>query len=236
MPIAAQDRSPLPGHLPGRREKARTREGFAVSETDWSVEGDYFETCNCDFLCPCISSNLAARPTKGECKVALAFHVTKGRFGTTPLDDLSFVVVAYTPGAMIDGNWTVGLIVDDRASEAQRDAITGIASGQAGGPMAVLSSLIGTFAGVMSKPIRFEKNGLDRKVSVPEVLEEGMAGMPTMTDPAEPIVIDNTGHPANARLALGKATHSHLHAFGIDWDDDGGENNGHFATFSWQSA
>lgn len=62
-----------------------------------------------------------------------------------------------------------------------------------------------------------------------------MEGTPSMADPAEPIVIDNVAHPANSRLALGRATHSHLHAFGIDWDDDGGTNNGHFAPFRWQS-
>ncbi len=206
-----------------------------MAETEWRVEGDYFETCNCDFLCPCIWSNLQAKPTHGECKVALVFHVDKGHFGATTLDDLSFVVAARTPGAMIDGNWTVGLIVDDRASDAQREAIAAIASGKSGGPMAVVVPMIGTFAGVVSKPIRFEKDGLNRKVSVPDMLEEGAAGLPSMADPAQPIVIDNAAHPANARLALAKASHSHLHAFGIDWDDDSGRNNGHFASFSWQS-
>jgi hypothetical protein len=206
-----------------------------MTETEWKVEGDYFETCNCDFLCPCITSNLAARPTHGECKVGLVFHVTKGHFGATRLDDLSFVVVAETPGAMIEGNWTVGLIVDQRADEAQRTALTDIASGQAGGPMAVLASLIGNFAGVISKPIHIERNGLTRRVSVPGILEEGLDGLPTMEDPSQPIVIDQTAHPANTRLALAKATQSHLHAFGIDWDDDSGRNNGHFADFAWQS-
>ena len=68
----------------------------------------------------------------------MVFHISKGHYGATPLDDLSFAVVALTPGAMIEGNWTVGIIVDDRASKAQLDAIATIASGKAGGPMAVL--------------------------------------------------------------------------------------------------
>jgi len=206
-----------------------------MAETKWQIEGDYFETCNCDFLCPCITSNLQAKPTHGPCKVALVFHVAKGKFGATALDDLAFVVAAETPGAMIDGNWTVGLIVDERASEEQRDALTAIATGSAGGPMAVLSSLIGNFAGVISKPIQIERDGINRKVSIPGILQQGANGLPSMADPAEPIVIDNTGHPANSQLALAEATHSHLHAFGIDWDDDSGRNNGHFANFSWRS-
>lgn len=205
-----------------------------MATTQWQVEGDYFETCNCDFLCPCIATNMQAKPTQGDCKVAMAFQITKGHHGATALDGLCFAVVARTPGPMIEGNWTVGLIVDDRASDAQREAVTAIASGDAGGPMAVLAALIGNFAGIVSKPIRFEKDGLGRKVSIPEMLEEGVAGMPTFADPAQPIVIDHTAHPANPQLALATATHSHLHAFGIDWDDDSGRNNGHFASFSWR--
>jgi len=45
---------------------------------------------------------------------------------------------------------------------------------------------------------------------------------------------DNSGHPANDRLALAKATRSHLNAFGLMWNDVSGQNNGHFAPFSWQ--
>ena len=207
-----------------------------MNDQDWRVEGDYFESCNCDFLCPCISSNMTAAPTTGECKVAMVFHITKGHHGGTSLDDLSFAVAAWTPGAMIEGDWTVGIIIDDRADVAQRDAIAAIASGKGGGPMAGLAPLVGTFAGVESRPIRFEKDGLGRQVTIPGVLEQGVAGMPSLADPTDPIALDQTAHPANPRLALAKATHSHLHAFGIDWDDDSGRNNGHFAPFRWQSA
>jgi hypothetical protein len=206
-----------------------------MAENDWRVAGDYFETCNCDFLCPCIHSNMVAPPTNGECKVAMVYHIIEGHHGATSLDDLSFVLVAWTRGPMIEGDWTVGIIVDDRASDAERDAVVAIASGQAGGPMAVLASLVGTFAGVERRPIRIEKDGLGRKVSIPGVLEEGLTGLPSPADPAQPIVIDQTAHPANARLALARAIHSHLHAFGIDWDDQSGRNNGHFAPFSWRS-
>jgi hypothetical protein len=52
---------------------------------------------------------------------------------------------------------------------------------------------------------------------------------------AEPIYFENVGHPASTRLALAKAQRSHVHAFGLDWDDESGRNNGHFAPFSWAS-
>ena len=101
----------------------------------WQVSGDYFETCSCDYLCPCITSNLAAQPTKGHCDVAIAFHIERGSYDGLTLDDLNFVVIAHTPDVMGKGDWSVGLITDERATPEQQQALIGIGSGQAGGPM-----------------------------------------------------------------------------------------------------
>lgn len=204
-----------------------------MAETDWRLEGDYFETCNCDYLCPCITSFMQAPPTTGECKVAIAFQINKGHYGELSLDGVAFVVAAYTPGPMADGDWTVGLIIDDGASGKQVEAIGAIASGGAGGPMAPLAGLIGTFAGIETRPIKFEQDGMRWSISIPDMLEQSCEGVPGALDPAVPVYIENVAHPANSKLALAKATGSHLHAFGIDWDDDSGNNNGHFAPFSW---
>jgi hypothetical protein len=202
----------------------------------WQVSGEYFETCSCDFVCPCVLSNLAAHPTKGDCTFAFAFQIERGRFGTVALDGLAFAVVGWTPGVMGNGNWKVGLIVDERASADQEQAITGIASGQAGGPMAALGPLMTTFLGVEKKPIRFEKSGLRRAVTIAGVLEQAVEGVPSAADPAETLVIDNTLHPVNRRLALAHAVRSTLRAFGLTWDDTSGRNNGHFAPFAWKAA
>jgi hypothetical protein len=201
----------------------------------WKISGDYFEACSCDSVCPCPTSGLAARPTKGSCDAGLVFHVERGAYGNTSLEGLSFAVLLHTPGPMIQGKWTVGLVVDERASKEQREALTTIASGQGGGPMAALGPLIGTFAGTEAKPIRIERSGMHRGVSIPGMLDisvEGIAGAKA----DEPIYLDNVGHPAATRLALAKASRSHMHAFGINWDDTSGKNNGHFAPFSWSSS
>jgi len=205
-----------------------------MANVQWQVSGEYFEACSCDSVCPCPTSGMAARPTRGFCDAGLVFNVQRGQYGSTKLDGLSFAVLLHTPGPMIQGNWTVGLVLDERASKEQREALTAIASGQGGGPMAALGPLIGTFAGAEAKPIKIESSGMRRSVSIPGMLDlavEGMAG----AKQGEPIYLDNVGHPAASRLALAKASRSHMHAFGIDWDETSGRNNGHFAPFAWKS-
>jgi hypothetical protein len=88
---------------------------------------------------------------------------------------------------------------------------------------------------VESKPIRFGKNGLKRSISIPGVVEQSVEGVTSYATPNEPMALDKTDHPANARLALAKSTGSHVHVFGLDWVSKGG-NNGHFAPFSWKAA
>src|SRR5258708_16004398 len=87
-----------------------------MSSVSWQIKGDYFETCSCDYLCPCIPSNMTSQPTKGHCDVALVFHIDEGRYSNTTLDDLSFVIVAHTPHVMGKGDWSLVLITDPRAN------------------------------------------------------------------------------------------------------------------------
>lgn len=199
----------------------------------WHIEGQYMETCNCSFVCPCIGSNLTATPTEGDCKAAITMKIDKGQKDAVKLDGLSFIVLLYSPKAMAEGNMVVGLIVDERASNEQMEAIGAIASGSAGGPMAALAPLVSRMAGIERRPIRFEKSGMKYAVTAGELIDQSLEGVPGPARPGEPIYLDNTCHPVNAKLALARALHSKFHAFGIDWDDSSGTRNGHFAPFSW---
>ena len=203
----------------------------------WQVSGQYYETCSCDFVCPCITGQMAVKPSKGSCTFAMAFQIDRGRYGTVSLDGLGFIVLGLTPEAMGKGNWSVGLVADERARADQRDAITAIATGSAGGPMAALSGLIGKFLGVESAPIRFDRSGATWSVNASSLVDmaaEGARGInPAAT---EPLHLDHTGHPAADRFALAHASKSRVHALGLDWDDVSGTNNGQYAPFSWRSA
>ena len=208
-----------------------------MATPSWRLSGQYYETCSCDFVCPCILQQMAVSPTKEWCTFAMAFQVERGGYGAVSLDGLGFIVLGRTPEAMANGNWSVGVIVDDRATPEQREAITSIVSGTAGGPMAALSSLVGTFLGVESAPIRFDRSGVTWTVKASHLVDMGAEGaMGLNPDATEPLHIANTGHPANDRLALCRASKSHVSALGLTWDDISGKNNGHYAPFAWQGA
>jgi hypothetical protein len=203
----------------------------------WQVSGQYYETCSCDFVCPCLPGGMTVSPTKGWCTFAMAFQVDRGSYGPVSLDGLGFIVLGFTPEAMAKGNWSVGLIADDRASADQRDAITAIASGAAGGPMAALSGLIGKFLGVQPAPIRFDRSGAKWSVTAAGFIDMAAEGAKGINpDATEPLHLDNTGHPAADRFALARATRSRVLALGLSWEDMSGRNNGQYAPFSWRSA
>ena len=203
----------------------------------WQVDGQYFETCSCDFVCPCLPGRMAVKPTKGSCTFAMAFQIDRGSYGSVPLDGLSFVVVGYTPEEMGKGKWSVGLIVDDHASAEQREAVTAIASGAAGGPMSVLGGLIAKFLGVESAPIRFERNGARWSVKASNLIDMAAeAAMGMNPDAAEPLRLSNTGHPAADSFMLAHASKSHVDFLGLTLNDMTGKNNGQYAPFSWRNS
>ena len=207
-----------------------------MATPSWNVNGQYYETCNCDFVCPCIPGQLAVRPSKGNCQFAMAFQIERGSFGKVALDGLGFIVLGLTPEEMGKGNWSVGLITDARANAEQKEAITTIASGQGGGPMAALSGLIGKFLGVESAPIVFDRQGRTWSIKAANFVDMAATGAKGLNPDAPDLRLDNTGHPAADSVSLARASKSHVNAFGLKWDDVTGTNNGQYAPFSWKNA
>lgn len=91
--------------------------------------------------------------------------------------------------------------------------------------------MFGEFLGVEKAPIKISGSGKDWSVSAGKFVDQAVEGTSGMA--GEQLYLDGTGHPANSRIALATAKKRHVHAFGIDWDDVSGRNNGHFAPFSW---
>jgi len=203
----------------------------------WNVSGQYYETCSCDFVCPCVLGQMAVEPSKGSCTFAMAFQIERGHYGTTALDGLGFIVLGFTPGAMAKGDWLVGLVTDARATAVQREAIIAIASGASGRPMAAVTGLVGTFLGVEYAPLAFTRAGVSWSVKAASFVDMAASGAMGLNPAAsQPLELDNTGHPAANRFTLARASKSHVNALGLKWDDLSGANNGQYAPFSWQGA
>ncbi len=101
--------------------------------------------------------------------------------------------------------------------------------------MAVAAPLVADFKGIQRAPIDLQQSGLSWSASIPGFLDQAAEGVPGGV-PGEPIYLDNTVHPANSKLALAKATRSHLDVFGLKFDDTSGNNNAHFAPFRWSGS
>jgi len=197
----------------------------------WQISGQYMETCNCTFLCPCIVTNLQGAPTDGNCKAALGMHIETGNKDGVSLSGICFVTLLESKGPMGAGNMTVGLIIDSAASNAQVEAITAIASGAAGGPMAMMAPLVGKFAGVERAKVSITHDGEKWTVRAGDLVDQACEGVLNME--GKPLAIDNASHPVNSRLTLARAVRSVFDVFGIRWKDESGTRNAHYAPFSW---
>jgi hypothetical protein len=134
----------------------------------WNVCGRYFETCSCDAACPCA---FLSAPTKGECTLLAGWHIDTGEFEGVKLDGLNVAFAAYAPGHMMEVKWKAALYIDERANEAQRNALTKIFKGEAGGHPARLASHVGEFLGVKSVPIEYRTNAKHHGLHIPNVAE-----------------------------------------------------------------
>jgi hypothetical protein len=205
-----------------------------MSEQSWSLRGEYMESCNCDYLCPCVYTNPQGPATNANCIALMVFRIDEGRAGEARLDGLKFALVIRSGKVMADGGWSFGTIVDEAADAAQRRALAAIASGEAGGPTGLIrQNLVADFRGVAYAPIEFVMSGLTRRVAIGGLASFEIDGVASRNRSGEPYYLDNTGHPASRRLALAQAKQTHIHAFGVDLDLAGAGNNGHFAPFSW---
>ena len=205
-----------------------------MAEQKWAMRGEYMESCNCDYLCPCIYTNPQGPATNDHCTAAMVFRIDEGSCGSIRLDGLKFALVIRSGEVMADGNWVFAGVVDDGANDAQRQALSAIVSGEAGGPPSLIrQNLVSDFRGVEFKPIEFGLDGLKRSVAIPDILAFEIEGVTPRSRAGDPLYLDNTSHPANRRLALARSKETHVHGFGLDLDIVGKGNNGHFAPFAW---
>ena len=198
----------------------------------YRLRGTYFESCNCDVAWPCGASNLVLPATNERCNVLLAFHVDEGDVDGLDMAGRTVAILANTPGQMIDGNWRVGVFLDDGASDEQQQALTAVFSGAQGGPPAMFAAFAGEMLGVEVLPVQYADDGRRHSIRIGDAVDievEDFAG----AEEGQVMTLNGIGHPAGSTLALAQGKRSRIQAFGLDIDNTG--LNAHSAPFAWQA-
>ena len=145
-----------------------------MTYVDWEIKGRAFGNCNCSYGCPC---QFNAPPTDGTCRAAVGYQIDEGHFGDVKLDGVRAAGLYTWPGAVHEGNGTMQLIVDESASDVQREALLTIMQGKETEPMttmwSVYTAMCSTILDSLSKPIDFEVDvdGRTGRLSIPGVVE-----------------------------------------------------------------
>ena len=194
----------------------------------WNMNGSYFETCNCETACPCI---FLSPPTTGDCTVLVAWHIDDGKMGNTGLGGLNVAMAAHSPGHMMKVKWDAGLYLDAKATDAQRNALTQIFGGQAGGHPAVIGSLIGRVLGVKSVEFDYSASGKSRKLKIPGIVEAEIEALQGQGGNDVTITNHPLGVAPGNSAVVSKSKKLSYHDLGMNWEVS--EKNGFYSPFSY---
>lgn len=197
----------------------------------WKLGGTYFEACNCATACPCL---FLSAPTEGECTALVAWHIDEGNFGDIDLDGLNIALAVHSPGHMMEVDWKAVLYLDERANQDQKDALTQIFGGQAGGHPARLGEHIGEVLGVESAAIEYHAGEKRRSIRIGNVGEADIEAVVGQNE--ADITISNhllavaPGYPGVLAESSKLAYRDH----GFEWELSG--KNGLYSPFTYQGA
>ncbi len=207
---------------------------------NWHIVGDWFDNCSCAVACPC---TFAQPPDNDFCESVLFWHVTRGHYGDTVLDDLAFVRVGRWDGDLWAGKvkGRAGVFIDDRADDAQAEALAAIFGGRVGGFPGKVNALFTGGRKVLGRErarISFEiapdqsRWGVDIAGKV-KAWAEALTG-PTSNPGEYPRLANAPGSetgPGPQLVTWGKSTVCHVDAFGFDFS--WGVNSAKHIPFDW---
>jgi len=196
----------------------------------WNLSGSYVETCSCELMCPC-NLSLDHGATYDYCRVVLAFNIKTGDVEGTDIGGRKVVLIADSPKVMTEGNWKLGVYIDDGASEEAFDKLVQVFGGQLGGPMAALAPLVGEMLGVERATIDIGDDGLSHRVTVGDSIAfEIQDIVPFGVEDGTPVKFNGMFHPIGNDLTMAEAQTSKINAFGISYEAKTGLSK---SEFSW---
>src|SRR4029077_18821744 len=196
-----------------QRSQKKRLVAFREAAMAYHLEGRLLEVCNCRVLCPCW---IGEDPDNGTCDTIVAWHFDKGTIDGVDVAGTTLACVAHVPGNILQGNWRAAIYIDDKASNAQEEALLKVYTGKLGGPVADLVKLIGEVVSVERVPITFNVAGGKGTIKIGEVgyaeLEpyQGATGSATTlsdtifsTVPGAPVFVGKAPQYRSKNKALG---------------------------------
>jgi hypothetical protein len=175
---------------------------------DWWAKGLLFENCSCQLVCPG-HLHFDQLCTHERCLGYWAIRVDDGRFGPVAMAGIKALVAFDSPQHMISGNWTEVVIIDQAASQDQRDAMEMLLTGRAGGPWEVLAKFVGRWLETRFLPIEFSEEAGTKKASIAGLLEAAITDI-RGRDRSKPVLFDNIFNQIHAPrqvLATGRTAY-----------------------------
>jgi hypothetical protein len=180
-------------------------------------------------MCPCnLSFDHGA--TYDFCRVTLVFNIQEGEIEGIDVSGVPVVAIADTPKVMTEGNWRLGVFIDEQATDEQAEKLVQVFSGQLGGPMAALAPLVGEMLGVERARIEVHGDGLRHTVRVGDAIDFEIEDIvPFGVETGEPVRFDGMFHPVGSDLTMAEAKRSQIDAFGISYEGKTGLSKSDFA-------
>lgn len=161
----------------------------------WMIKGSEYSNCNCAWGCPC---QFNSPSTYGKCEAVASARIDEGHFGDTRLDGLQFVMLLAWPGEIADGNGRMQVIIDERADDAQFEAIRKISHGEDTNPGATHYYVFNSTMTEVLEPLRAPIS-----LSIDVEARKGSLSVPGLIESTgSPIVDPNSGEEFDARIGL----------------------------------
>jgi hypothetical protein len=185
----------------------------------WRISGTYLASCTCHLLCPC---PVDGPPTSddGQCQGIGVFQIADGNLDDTDLSGINLGLVNLFPSNLTAGNWKLGIVVDEDASDDQANALERIVKGEQGGVFEQFAALTDEWLGMERGAVTFS-NGDQPTASIGDntATFEPLAG-PEGSDTQT--TVSNAAFGFAEEFRVGHAP-GHVSVFGMDFETIYGE-------------
>jgi hypothetical protein len=185
----------------------------------WRMAGTYVATCNCNLVCPC---PVDGPPTSddGQCRGVAVFHIAEGNLDDVDLSGVDLSLVNLFPSNLTSGNWKLGVVVDESASDDQADAVERIISGKEGGPFGEFAALTDEWLGMERASVGFSNGDLPSgSVAGTDYTFEPLAGP---EGSGTQTTVKNAAFGFAPEFRIGRSS-GHFNVHGIEFDATYGE-------------